>query len=197
MNFSIINLNMKFNVNSVINKVLVFSLFLGVMTPSLVLAGPIPVSGDTTSVGSSVGKNDPFAIEDSGPFVNSGSDSVGAPLNTPPAPGAPGAVPGAVAPGAAAPPATGLSYTLDNMIGFPTIQDFLVAILNVIIIIATPIIVLFIIYAGFKYVTARGNPAQIQEATQALTYAIIGGILIIGAVAISKIIGNLVTAFAA
>ncbi len=55
--------------------------------------------------------------------------------------------------------------------------------------------VIFIILAGFKYVTARGNATQVQEATRALTYAIIGGVLIIGAVAIAEIIKNLVTAF--
>jgi hypothetical protein len=70
-----------------------------------------------------------------------------------------------------------------------------VALLNVFIVIATPIVVIFIILAGFKYVTARGNPSDIQEATRALTYAIIGGVLIIGAVAIAEIIKNLVTSF--
>jgi hypothetical protein len=90
-----------------------------------------------------------------------------------------------------------ISYALKNPLAFDSIESFVVAILNVVIVIATPIVVLFIIFAGFKYVTARGNPGQIQEATQALTYAIIGGVLIIGAVAISKIIGNLVTAFGA
>ena len=90
-----------------------------------------------------------------------------------------------------------MSFQLKNPIAFNSIQEFLVAILNIIIVIATPIVVIFIILAGFKYVTARGNPAKITEATQALTYAIIGGVLIIGAIAIARIIGNLVGAFAA
>ena len=89
----------------------------------------------------------------------------------------------------------GLSFKLQNPIAFDSIEKFLVAILNIIIVIATPIVVIFIILAGFKYVTAHGNPAKITEATQALTYAIIGGVLIIGAVAIARIIANLVGAF--
>lgn len=91
----------------------------------------------------------------------------------------------------------GLNYSLANPLAFDSLQDFIVAILNVIIVIATPIVVIFIVLAGFKYVTARGNPGEIQKATQALTYAIIGGVLIIGAVAIAEIIKNLVTAFSA
>jgi len=91
----------------------------------------------------------------------------------------------------------GLSYCLENPIAFNSIQDLLVAILNLIIVIATPIIVIFIIFAGFKYVTAQGNPGEIEKATKALTYAVIGGVLIIGAVAISQIIGGLVKSFEA
>lgn len=93
-------------------------------------------------------------------------------------------------------PGTGdLSYELKNPLAFNSLQEFIVALLNVFIVIATPIVVIFIILAGFKYVTARGNPSDIQEATRALTYAIIGGVLIIGAVAIAEIIKNLVTSF--
>jgi Type IV secretion system pilin len=92
-------------------------------------------------------------------------------------------------------PTGDLSYSLKNPLAFDSIQDFVVAVLNVIIVIATPIVVIFIILAGFKYVTARGNVNDIQEATKALTYAIIGGVLIIGAVAIAEIIKDLVTSF--
>ncbi len=88
-----------------------------------------------------------------------------------------------------------LSYSLQNPLKFESIQDFIVAVLNVIIVIATPIIVIFIIFAGFQYVTAQGKPEAIKKATQSLTYAIIGGVLIIGAVAIAEIIKGLVTAF--
>ena len=90
----------------------------------------------------------------------------------------------------------GLSYTLKNPLAFNNLQDFILAILHVIVIIATPIVVVFIVLAGFNYVAAQGNPAKIQAANKALTYAIIGGVLILGAEAISVIIGNLVTSFA-
>lgn len=78
-----------------------------------------------------------------------------------------------------------------------TVEGLLVALLEVFIIIATPIIVLFMIYAGFLYVTARGNAQQIEQATRALTYAIIGGMITLGAVAIAQIIKNVVDTFAA
>lgn len=90
------------------------------------------------------------------------------------------------------------SVTLQNpLANISTIPDLLAAILQVMVIIAIPIIIFFIIMAGFKYVTARGNAKQIEEASRALLYAIIGGVLIIGATAIAQIIKNLVNAFRA
>ena len=101
---------------------------------------------------------------------------------------------GPAAPENAAPPGD-LSYSLKNPLAFDSLEGFIVAILNVIIVIATPIVVIFIILAGFQYVTAQGNAEKVKKATLALTYAIIGGVLIIGAVAIAEIIKGLVTAF--
>lgn len=90
-----------------------------------------------------------------------------------------------------------IKYKLESYLPFDSAQDLVVALLRIFITLATPIIVLFIIYAGFKYVTAQGNAQQVQEATRALTYAIIGAVLIIGAVAISEIIANTVGALQA
>ncbi len=88
------------------------------------------------------------------------------------------------------------SVALQNPLnGINSIDDLLVAILNILIVIMVPIIVFFIMLAGFKYVTARGNSSQIQEATRALTYAIIGAVLILGAVALSDVIKNTVEQF--
>lgn len=90
---------------------------------------------------------------------------------------------------------SGSTVTLTNYLNVTTIEELLEAILTILITLATPIIIFFIIYGGYLYVTARGNPEQIKTATTALTYAIIGGVIIIGAVAIGTIIGNLVGAF--
>ena len=84
---------------------------------------------------------------------------------------------------------------LINPLRATSLTDLLVSILEIIITLAVPVIVFFIIYAGFLYVTAKGNASQIEQATRALTYAIIGGVIVIGAVTIARIVGNLVTSF--
>ncbi|MBY0537853.1 hypothetical protein K2P47_00455 [Patescibacteria group bacterium] len=88
------------------------------------------------------------------------------------------------------------SVCLENPLNnINSIDALLVAILNIIMVLMVPVIVFFIIYAGFKYVMAQGNASQVEEATRALTYAVIGGVLVLGAVAISQIIQNVVRAF--
>lgn len=91
----------------------------------------------------------------------------------------------------------GLRFDLESPLSpnIITFEDLLINILNVLLVLAVPIIVFFLIFAGFTYVTAQGNPEKIKTATRSLTYAIIGGVLILGGVAISEIIASVVESF--
>lgn len=82
--------------------------------------------------------------------------------------------------------------TLDNPIAVETIEGLLRALIGIVIVFATPIIIFFIVYAGFLYVTARGNEQTITQANRALFYAIIGGLLILGAYVLIEIVSNLI-----
>jgi hypothetical protein len=93
------------------------------------------------------------------------------------------------------PGSKGLNYSLNNPLSAPSIEQLFIDIIGLAITLLTPLVVIFIILAGFKYVTARGKPEEIKKATAALTYAIIGGVIIIGAFAISTIIANTIKAF--
>lgn len=92
-------------------------------------------------------------------------------------------------------PPSQTTVKLKNPLNVNSIEELLEAILGVVIVLATPVIVFFIIYAGFLYVTARGNPEQIKQASQALTYAVIGGVIVLGSFAIATIVGNIVDEF--
>jgi len=91
------------------------------------------------------------------------------------------------------PPING-SIQLENPLkNITSITGFFVAIIEILIIFAVPFIVFFIIYAGFQYVVARGNPEAIKKAHAALLYALIGGLLILGSRTLLTIIENTVT----
>ena len=82
---------------------------------------------------------------------------------------------------------------LENPLGNVTLLEFFLKIIDVVIVFAIPVIVFFIILAGFKYVTAGGNAENIKSATKALTWAVIGGVLILGAKVLLVAIQNTVS----
>jgi len=90
-------------------------------------------------------------------------------------------------------PGTGVK--LENPLGNKTLTQFLEEILKVIMVFAVPLIVFMIIYAGFLYVTAQGNESTVKKAHKTLLYAIIGGLLILGAQALLTVIQGTVDAF--
>lgn len=67
------------------------------------------------------------------------------------------------------------------------------AIIDILLVFAIPFIVFFIIYSGFLYVSARGNAETIGKAHMALLYALIGGVLILGANVLLTVITGTVT----
>ena len=87
----------------------------------------------------------------------------------------------------------GQNIQFDNPLGNMNLITFLDKLLDVVIIFATPIIVFFIILAGFNYVMARGNSSKIETANKALLYAVIGGVIIVGAKAILIVISGTIS----
>jgi len=82
---------------------------------------------------------------------------------------------------AAGGPTTCPSKTLCNPLQFETISEFLKAMLGALEIIATPIVVLMIVYSGFLFVSAQGNPEKLATAKKAIMWTIIGAVVVLGA----------------
>ena len=78
-------------------------------------------------------------------------------------------------------PTPGEPIKLDNPLDVENIVDFLKKLIDVAIMLGIPVAVLFIIYAGFLFVTAQGNPTKLAAARKALLAAIIGTAILLGA----------------
>ena len=75
-----------------------------------------------------------------------------------------------------------------------TLLELLSTILEKIIMpIAAIFVVVWIIYAGFSYVTANGNPQKIKAAHQRFIWALVGAVILLGAAGISKVVENTVS----
>jgi hypothetical protein len=83
---------------------------------------------------------------------------------------------------------------IENPIGgnIDTIPDFIRALIKIVLTIGIPLLALAIIYAGFLYVKAQGNPGELEVAHRTLLYTIIGGALLLGAFVIANAIGSTV-----
>ena len=68
-----------------------------------------------------------------------------------------------------------------NPLGNTDLAGFLLKILNALIYILFPIIILMMVYTGFLFVAAQGNPAKVTEARTALLWAVVGGVIVLGA----------------
>ena len=90
---------------------------------------------------------------------------------------------------------TNVGIKLDNPFkGGTSLFDLLKAIINDILIpIGAVLAVIGFIYAGFKYVLARGNTTKLAEAHRTLLYVAVGSIVLLGAWTISQVIQNTIS----
>lgn len=86
---------------------------------------------------------------------------------------------------------TSMTIKIANPFKSNSIQDLIKTIVNDILMkIGGVVAVLMIMYAGFLFVTARGNTGKLDEAKKALTYAVIGAAILLGAWVISQAIST-------
>lgn len=84
------------------------------------------------------------------------------------------------------PGGTNTGTTLINPLnGGGNLETFLLNILDFVILIGGIVVVLMIVYVGFLFVTARGEPGKITEARQALLWTVIGALVLLGSKAIA------------
>lgn len=80
-------------------------------------------------------------------------------------------------------------------IGVDNIPSLIEKILELVVVIGAPVVALFIIWSGFLFVSAQGNPEKIKTARTTLMYTLIGAALVLGATVIAKAIGGTIAQF--
>lgn len=84
------------------------------------------------------------------------------------------------------------SGTLQNPLQFDSLPELLHAILAAVVELGTIVLGIMLVYVGFLFVSARGNPEEISKARSALIWTLIGGLILLGAEAISLVIQSTV-----
>ncbi len=86
---------------------------------------------------------------------------------------------------------------LHNPLKVNSLQKLMTAILGFVVKIGTVVVVLMIVFVGFKFVTSKGKPDEIQKARMMLLWTIVGALIILGAQAISLGVAATVTSISA
>lgn len=87
----------------------------------------------------------------------------------------------------------GASVTLQNPLkDIDSLPELLTAILRGVVRIGAIFLIVMLVWVGFLFVMARGNPEEISKARSALMWTVIGGLILLGAEAISQVIQSTV-----
>ncbi len=82
------------------------------------------------------------------------------------------------------------AFAITNPIDSGTFEAVVGKIAELVAKIGTVLVVVFIIYSGFLFVSARGSDEQLKKAKSTFMWTIIGAAIIIGAYAIAQAVTN-------
>lgn len=77
---------------------------------------------------------------------------------------------------------------IDNPLKFESVSDLIFGIVDAATLLGIYVAVFFIIYSGFLFVKARGNPGEIGKARDAFLWAVVGTAILLGARVITDVI---------
>jgi hypothetical protein len=77
-----------------------------------------------------------------------------------------------------------------NPLGINSLEELLQAVLRAVVRIGAILLVLALVWTGFLFVFAQGNEEKIKSARQALFWTVIGGLVLLGAEAISLVLSS-------
>jgi hypothetical protein len=94
-------------------------------------------------------------------------------------------------------PGTSATTLINPLQGGATLQGFLQQILQFVVKIGAIVVVLMLVFVGYKFVVAQGEPAKIAEARSMLLWTIVGALILLGAQALALGIQATVNALSA
>lgn len=81
---------------------------------------------------------------------------------------------------------------IDNPLKAESITELLALVLDIVVQVGLVVVVFFVIFAGFQFVTAQGDTGKITKAREALVATLIGSAIILGCYAIASALKNTV-----
>ena len=80
------------------------------------------------------------------------------------------------------------SQGLENPLKVSTLAAFVQKVLEIVTTIGVPIVAIFIIYSGFLFVKARGNPEELETAKKTFLWTVVGAAILLASWILAKAI---------
>ena len=80
--------------------------------------------------------------------------------------------------------------TINNPLNSNSVNGILGDIMKLVVTVGYVVVVFFVIFSGFKFVTAQGNEGEVTKAKEMFYATIIGGAILLGADVIANVVVN-------
>lgn len=90
---------------------------------------------------------------------------------------------------------SGGGFSIENPLRFGSFCQLLKGILGAVVAIGVPVAVIFLVWVGFKFVLARGNSTEIENAKRSFVHTVLGIAIFLGAWIIAQVISATVSQF--
>jgi hypothetical protein len=77
-----------------------------------------------------------------------------------------------------------------NPIKAVSIEALIADLLQFVTKLGAAVVVMMVIYSGFLFVKAQGDPAELEKAKKTFLWTVIGGVILLGAAALAEVIKN-------
>lgn len=81
---------------------------------------------------------------------------------------------------------------LVNLLTVDSVEELVTVILDLMVQVGSILLILALVLSGFRFVSAQGNPEAVTQAKKSLMWVVIGGLLLLGAEALSLVIKSAV-----
>ena len=82
----------------------------------------------------------------------------------------------------------GGGFSLSNPLKVENLSEFIEVLLNIVVVIAFPLVVLALVYSGFLFVMAQGNDSKLEQARKVFLWTIVGAVIVLGVFVIREVI---------
>lgn len=87
---------------------------------------------------------------------------------------------------------SGQQNKIHSQTSFDSLQQVVKSLFDVALVFIPAVATIFVVVSGYRYMTAQGNPDQVEKAKKSLTWSVVGFVIALSSVIIIKLVADTV-----